>query len=83
MTVSRSHTLILKGILSGLRYFDSVCRELNKTQPPKTYRFYFAVPPDIYDKFSNEIQAFVDKAGAVASDDVTKARVEQWILKVE
>jgi len=83
MTVSHSHTLSLKGILSALRYFDSVCRELNKTLPPKTYRFYFAVPPDIYDKFSKEIQAFVDKAGVVVSDDATKARVEQWILKVE
>ena len=76
MTVSRSHTVSLKGILSALRYFDSVCRELNKTQPPRTYRFYFAVPPDIYDKFSNEIQAFVDKAGAVVRDNTTEARVE-------
>lgn len=83
ITVSLSHTLSLKGILSALRYFDSVCREMNKMQPPRTYRFYFAVPPDIYDKFSNRIQAFVDKAGAVVRDDATEARVEQWILKVE
>ena len=77
MTVSLSHTLSLKGILSALRYFDPVCREMNKTQPPRTYRFYFAVPPDIYDKFSNQIQAFVDKAGAVVRDDATVSRVEQ------
>jgi hypothetical protein len=83
MTVSPDHTLSLKGIQAALKYFDSVCRVLTKTKPPSTYRFYFAVPPDIYDKFSNEIQAFVDKAGSVVSDNGTKARVEQWILKVE
>jgi hypothetical protein len=39
--------------------------------------------PDVYDTFSNEIQAFVDKDGGEVSDNATKARVEQWILKVE
>jgi hypothetical protein len=29
------------------------------------------------------MQAFVDKAGALVSDDATKARIKQWILKVE
>jgi hypothetical protein len=83
MTVTKSHSLSLKGMKVALRYFDSVCRELTKKKPPSQYCFYFAVPPDIYLHFSNRDQEFVDKAGAVAIDAETKCRVEQWILKVE
>ena len=44
---------------------------------------FVSLCPDVYDTFSNEIQAFVDKEGGEVSDNATKARVEQWILKVE
>eukprot|EP00978_Attheya_sp_CCMP212_P049630 scaffold689600_cov71-Attheya_sp.AAC.1 len=63
MTVSITHSLNLNGMKAAIKYFNSVCRELTKTKLPGTYRFYFAVPDDIYQKFSKHEQAFTDKAG--------------------
>ena len=60
----------LNGVkVASLRYFDSVCRELTNSQGAATYRFYFAMPPDIYNQFSDTIQDFVDKPGVVVVEN--------------
>eukprot|EP00978_Attheya_sp_CCMP212_P043176 scaffold277451_cov45-Attheya_sp.AAC.1 len=85
MTVARSHGLDCKGTKAFLKYFDSVLRAL-KITCPGTYALYFAVPPDIYDQFSNTQQPITGPHGAALDTqeaaDIQK-RITQWVLKVE
>jgi hypothetical protein len=85
MTVARSHGLDLKGTKVFLNYFDSVCGA-KKINVPADYSLYFAVPTDIYDKFSNAAQSMTGLLGVkLDTPEATQTgkRVKQWIMKIE
>ena len=87
MTVSSSHGLDIKGTKAFLLYFDSVNHELfPRRTVPRQYPVYFAVPTDIYDKFSNTAQPITGTHSAgLKSTEPTEigVRLKQWIIKIE
>ena len=87
MTVAVSHGLDLSGMKAILKYFDSVCRALFPRQAvPDCYSLYFAVPADVYDRFSNTVQPITGAYGVkLDTQEATNigARVKQWIMKIE
>eukprot|EP00978_Attheya_sp_CCMP212_P021811 scaffold64131_cov46-Attheya_sp.AAC.1 len=87
MTVASNHGLDLKGTKAFLKYFDSVNRELfPRRTVPQQYPVYFAVPTDIYDKFSNTAQPITGAhCATLKSTEATEigARLKQWIIKIE
>jgi len=87
MALAFSLGLDLKGTKAVLKYFDSVNRELfPKRSIPQQYSLYFAVPTDIYDKFSSTAQPITGTHGVTLNTaEATEigARIKQWIMKIE
>jgi hypothetical protein len=87
MTVASNHGLDLNGTKAFLKYFDSVNRELfPKRAVPQQYSLSFAVPTDIYDKFSSTAQPITGTHGVILNTTEAieiGARVKQWIIKIE
>ena len=85
MTVGPKQGLDLKGTKAFLKYFDSIRRDLKEDVPPK-YPLYFAVPTDVFVKFSKSHQPVTGKIGIVLTDTDSKntgGRLEQFIMKIE
>lgn len=85
MTISTSHSVNLDGVKAFLRYFDSVMRKLGRAVPA-SYALYFAVPADVFDKFSQSVQSITGANGTVLHTEEAKkiaARISQYVLKVE
>mmetsp|Transcript_10583 Transcript_10583/g.23494 ORF Transcript_10583/g.23494 Transcript_10583/m.23494 type:complete len:106 (+) Transcript_10583:358-675(+) len=87
MTVSTSHGLDIRGTKAFLRYFDSVSREVSPGGAvPKQYAVYFAVPTDIYEKFSSDALPMTGASGAKLTTKKaldTSLRLKQWIVRIE
>eukprot|EP00978_Attheya_sp_CCMP212_P028082 scaffold95955_cov58-Attheya_sp.AAC.3 len=80
VTVATSHKLNQSGIKVATSYLDYVYAELSDAGMTNTdqYKVFFAVPSDIYDKFSETTQSFTSK-GNNMTDQTLSERVPQYM----